>query len=225
MLKRVVDTALWATPIPVPFEVWNVTENVKENIALQEKTPINGRWDSGETIFIIEGNTAQNFEPVYWAIKITAPEDSTIQSIAPIAGDIAFLPTRKPFNVNDTYTITVEAASLQANLNANDLDKIKVVPNPYIISSGFEQSFLFTGGQIERSIQFIHLPQKCTIRIFNLRGVLIDVIEHESAIDNGAEYWDLTSSRNGKTVAYGVYIYHIDAPGIGERISRFAIIR
>ena len=220
-----IDTALWVPPIPVPFEVWNVTENVKENIALQENAPRNGRWDSGETIFIIEGDSPQNFKPVYWAIKITAPEDSTIQSIAPVAGDVAFIPTRKPFNANDKYTITANAASVQANLNANELDKVKVVPNPYIVSSGFEQSFLFTGGQIERSIQFIHLPQKCTIRIFNLRGILIDVIEHESLMDNGSEFWDLKSSRSGKTVVYGIYIYHLDAPGIGERIGRFAIIR
>jgi hypothetical protein len=220
-----IDTAIFTTPIPVPFQVWNITDDVKENILILDQPPQNGQWDSGELIYIVEGEIIQNFKPVYWAINITAPEDSTIQSIAPLAGDVAFFPTRKPFNVNDKYTITANAASVQANLNANELDKVKVVPNPYIVSSGFEQSFLFTGGEIERSIQFIHLPQKCTIRIFNLRGVLIDVIEHESAIDNGSEYWDLLSSRNGKTVAYGIYIYHLDAPGIGERIGRFAIIR
>ena len=51
------------------------------------------------------------------------------------------------------------------------------------------------------------------------------MIEHESLMDNGSEFWDLKSSRSGKTVVYGIYIYHLDAPGIGERIGRFAIIR
>jgi hypothetical protein len=26
-------------------------------------------------------------------------------------------------------------------------------------------------------------------------------------------------------IAYGVYIFHVDAPGIGEKIDRFAIIK
>ena len=31
----------------------------------------------------------------------------------------------------------------------------------------------------ERRMEFFNLPQKCTIRIFNVRGELIDIIEHE----------------------------------------------
>jgi len=26
-------------------------------------------------------------------------------------------------------------------------------------------------------------------------------------------------------IAYGVYLYHIDAPGIGERTGKFAVIK
>jgi hypothetical protein len=26
-------------------------------------------------------------------------------------------------------------------------------------------------------------------------------------------------------VSYGVYIYHVDAPGIGEKIGRFSLIK
>jgi hypothetical protein len=36
--------------------------------------------------------------------------------------------------------------------------------------------------------------------------------------------WDLLSSE-GMRIAYGVYIYHVDIPGVGEKIGRFAVIK
>ena len=53
---------------------------------------------------------------------------------------------------------------------------------------------------------------------------LHDTIEHESTLDDGSTFWDLQTTEN-ETIAYGVYIFHIEAPGIGEKIGRFAIIR
>jgi len=32
-------------------------------------------------------------------------------------------------------------------------------------------------------------------------------------------------SKDGMDIAYGLYIYHIDAPDIGEKISKFAVIK
>jgi hypothetical protein len=26
-------------------------------------------------------------------------------------------------------------------------------------------------------------------------------------------------------IAYGIYVYHVEAPGIGEKIGRFAVIK
>jgi len=53
---------------------------------------------------------------------------------------------------------------------------------------------------------------------------LVDVIKHNSTVDNGTEIWDLTSMEN-LDVSYGLYIYHIDAPGIGQKVGKFAIIK
>ena len=41
---------------------------------------------------------------------------------------------------------------------------------------------------------------------------------------NGTLEWDLESSDN-LTVAYGVYLFHVEAPGIGEKTGTFAIIK
>jgi hypothetical protein len=32
-------------------------------------------------------------------------------------------------------------------------------------------------------------------------------------------------SEDGMDVAFGVYVYHVDAPGIGEHIGKFALIK
>ncbi|HPI38830.1 MAG TPA: hypothetical protein PK397_12885, partial [Ignavibacteriaceae bacterium] len=74
----------------------------------------------------------------------------------------------------------------------------------------------------ERVLQFRNLPPQCTIRIYTLVGELIQTIQKD---DNGSiASWDLLTNE-GQRIAYGVYIFHVDAPGIGEKIGRFAVIK
>ncbi len=137
---------------------------------------------------------------------------------------MAFIPTLKPFSQDDIYVLTTEAVSAVNNPSSNLLNQVAVVPNPYIVNSSVEQLSMFTGGGLQRRLQFIHLPPQCKIRIFTIRGHLIDTIEHESTLDDGSIFWDLQTT-DSETIAYGVYIFHIEAPGIGEKIGRCAIIR
>ena len=65
---------------------------------------------------------------------------------------------------------------------------------------------------------------QCTIRIYTLSGELVNTIEHESGVDNGREFWNLLN-HDGFSVAYGVYLAHIDAPGVGEKLIKFALIK
>jgi hypothetical protein len=74
------------------------------------------------------------------------------------------------------------------------------------------------------ALHFIHVPNKCTIRIFTVQGYLIDTIEHSSEINDGTAVWDVMSKDNMQ-IAPGNYIYHIQAPQIGEKIGRFVIIK
>jgi len=43
-------------------------------------------------------------------------------------------------------------------------------------------------------------------------------------IGNGTVDWDLTTTANLE-VAYGVYFYLVDAPGIGQKYGKIAIIK
>ena len=95
--------------------------------------------------------------------------------------------------------------------------------NPYTGAASWEP-LSNSVGRGERRIFFIHLPNECTIRIYSMSGKLVQTIEHNSTISDGQEAWNLVS-KDGMDIAYGIYVYHVDAPRIGEKIGRFAIIK
>ena len=76
----------------------------------------------------------------------------------------------------------------------------------------------------EKRIYFENLPSQCTIRIFTISGDPVKELVHDTGMGDGREYWNLLNE-DGFGVAYGVYIAHIDAPGIGEKIVKFALIK
>ncbi|UCE20193.1 MAG: hypothetical protein JSV84_07620 [Gemmatimonadota bacterium] len=156
-------------------------------------------------------------------LTVTTPIDTIIvPKIPPEPGDVWFLHTTKPFRTGDVFEFTTKAAHVDRAVARSELDMIAVVPNPYPGAASWEGKN--SSGTQERRIYFIHLPQRATIRIYTISGYLVDTIEHEGTVGDGAEPWDLVS-HEGKEIAYGIYIYHIDAPGIGEKIGKFAVIK
>ncbi len=142
----------------------------------------------------------------------------------PDVGDTLTVILRKPFLSSDVYRFTIRGEGESAELARQQLNRIRVVPNPYIAAANWEPRNPFASGRGPRELHFIHLPRKCTIRIFNVSGVLIDTIEHDSELDNGEAIWDMLSKDNLE-IAYGIYVYHLDAPGIGQKTGTFAIIK
>jgi len=113
------------------------------------------------------------------------------------------------------------------------LDRIQVVPNPYVATNRFETQNPFSTGRGPRVIKFINLPPQATVRIFSVSGRLIRELQlHEGSNEdltaadllNGTLNWDLQSHDN-LTVSYGMYLYHVEAPAIGETTGTFAIIK
>ena len=156
-----------------------------------------------------------------WRIGFRSPQGG---GTAPQGGDIFQMIVSKPFREGDVYEFeTFAAARVDAALAKSDLDRIKVVPNPYIVTNPLEPRHLHSSGRGERVIQFTHLPSQCTIRIFNIRGQLVDIIDHNAMMDDGIAKWDL-ETRDGIDVAFGVYIYHVESD-VGNKIGRFALIK
>jgi hypothetical protein len=81
-----------------------------------------------------------------------------------------------------------------------------------------------TSGRGERKIQFQNVPENSTIRIFTVRGELVRELTHEDAIDRGFIDWDLRTREN-LDVAYGIYFYHLEAPGVGTKTGKIALIK
>ncbi|SMO88671.1 hypothetical protein SAMN06265219_11424 [Gracilimonas mengyeensis] len=146
-------------------------------------------------------------------------------SVPPGEGEVLRIANRKPFATGDFFQFTTSRASVDEERAADELKDIKVVPNPYLSYSLYEPRVSSSlEGRGERKIKFINLPQKCTIRIFNVRGETIQTLEHNTNTNDGDLDWDLRT-KDGLDLAYGVYVYHVKAPGIGEMTGKFAIVK
>ena len=123
----------------------------------------------------------------------------------------------KILNSSKFYTITNKAASLKRPAGES-FEDIRVVPNPYHISS---RDFQYGVSAPDR-LMFLNIPSKCKIRIFTERGDLIDTIEHTDG--SGDEAWNsITSSR--QVIVSGLYIAHFEVPGGGSTIRKFTVVR
>jgi hypothetical protein len=183
-----------------------------------------------DAVFIVSGDSAGKRATLprntrfTWSMSMF--QDTAIRpelQRPPQPGDVYRIVTRKPFRSGESFEFNTKRARVDASLARNQLANIAVVPNPYVGAASWE-SFTTTAGRGERKIYFIHLPRECTIRIYTLSGHLVQTLNHSGPIDDGQEPWDLLS-RDGANIAYGIYVYHVDAPGIGTHIDRFAIMK
>jgi hypothetical protein len=110
-------------------------------------------------------------------------------------------------------TIVSVIGNTQAESN---LKKVTVAPNPYV---GSNEAELDEYGTL---LGFHHLPEKCTIYIYNLLGNLVDIIHHDSP--TGSEFWDMTT-RSQESISSGLYIYRVTTDNGKEEIGKFAVIK
>ena len=92
------------------------------------------------------------------------------------------------------------------------LDIINVVPNPYYAFSEYERN------RLDTRVKIVNLPDQCTVTIYNVSGKLIKQFKK----DNQTTYidWDLKNTI-GVPIASGVYLIHVEVPGVGEKIVKF----
>jgi hypothetical protein len=179
--------------------------------------PENG--DETDILFLLEPD-GEGGLTYTWQISLLNPQDHH----NPAPGDTLEFHLRKPFLSTDVYQFEVSGSSISRSAAKEDLENIRVVPNPYIVTESWEPKNPYSSGRGSREIHFINLPRQCTIRIFNVEGTLIDTINHESTNENGTAVWDVLS-REGLSISYGIYIYHVDAPGVGEKTGTFGVIK
>jgi hypothetical protein len=124
-------------------------------------------------------------------------------------------------NIRDAYRFKIEGATIVSAQIKSELANIKVVPNPYLVSSLYEPEFGELRREPIRQIQFINLPQQCTIYIFTIAGDRVKTIEHNAA--HGTETWDLRAD-GGREIASGIYLYVVKTKEAQFK-STFAVIK
>ena len=113
------------------------------------------------------------------------------------------------------------------------LDIIRVVPNPYYAYSNYETN------QLDNRVKITNLPEVCTVSIYNVSGTLVRRyhkgepvvnLSPKKATDTKASHdgsldWDLKNTV-GIPISSGVYIIHVEVPGVGEKVVKwFGIMR
>lgn len=220
---QIKDTSVLVNPQPIKFAVWNANDEIKMDVVFFDNDN-NGQPTLGDKIVpvIYQNNVPRGT----WEVGLLAPTDTTISDTVPEPGSVIKVYVSKPFESIDKYVVNTIPAKIDRIKAKEQMNRIAVVPNPYVAASSFEvpPPEVFTVGRGERRVDFIHLPKDAIIRIYTITGEHIKTIEHHGTIYDGTESWDLLN-KEGLDIAPGIYIYHVEAPGIGQKIGRIAIIK
>ncbi len=224
------DTTYISSPpyyskFPVNLKIWNNTEGRYSKVAVKDND-FSGSLTLGDLIQIVEfvGPPSLSNSRIAWNITYDLPIDPEETPQEPDEGDKFSISTRRAFLTGDYFTFVTKPSSVNNTLAKQELDNVKVVPNPYIGTASWEPRNLYSTGRGERKIDFIHLPAKCVIRIYTLAGALVKTLYKDSGFNDGSISWNLVTD-DGMDAAYGVYVYHIESTGIGEKIGKFALIK
>ena len=215
--------------LPSPFRVRNITENTDVTFRIYDISN-NGRWEPEEPILLMPypGLQTPYMFVQFFPDSIICPyneNDFLYDTTATIVkGDRFRISTKRPFSSQDKYHFTTKKSWVDNELAKVEMNDIAVVPNPYVVTARWEPKHIYVSGRGPRKLDFINLPQECTIKIFTLSGYLVDEIHHTSQYEYGTYSWDMLS-KDGLEIAYGLYIYHVDAPNVGEKTGKFAVIK
>lgn len=237
--------------VDVNFQIWDTVNNVQLDAAFVERREVDathtptanvlptndGTWrpsleDDGdrEYLFVVASTYTPTAKPAYEVndaiggvgdgsmplMYVLIGHGLDAENPYPDNGEKITFIWANPGTVNDVFSIPTTAPTRDnAALAAAALDKVRVVPNPYYTRSNYELN------QFARQIRFMNLPASCTIRIFNLSGDLVRTL-HKTDTATSIFTWDVLTE-NQLPVGSGVYIYQIDAPGVGQTHGRMIV--
>ena len=154
--------------------------------------------------------------------------------LPPISGWVNEVRYVRPFNLNTILRITANPVSLNNTITSDDMARIRVVPNPYVVASTFDR--VDAARQATSRLYFTGVPAEGVLRIYSVSGQLIQQIDWTQqdltniglGQPNGDLPWNLRS-REGLEVGSGLYLYVITAKGSNAngQVARgkFVIIR
>ncbi len=120
--------------------------------------------------------------------------------------------------INDNNPVfTFSTRGLQAETSMSDvlqdaLETINITPNPYYWGNHYGN---YTYNDY---VRVINLPKNANISIYNSSGCLIRKITKNDT--NSYYQWDMTD-KNGNIIPHGMYIIHVEIPGVGEKVLKW----
>ncbi|HEY4102187.1 MAG TPA: T9SS type A sorting domain-containing protein [Gemmatimonadales bacterium] len=114
------------------------------------------------------------------------------------------------------FQLTVNTTNTVADVTGDVLAKVHTVPDPYYVTSAFDQSV------DTKDIQFVNVPANAIIRIYTVSGVLVRVLQNNTSSFSAIVHWDVRN-RTNQFVSSGVYFYNIEAGGL-NRTGRMTIV-
>jgi hypothetical protein len=142
----------------------------------------------------------------------------------PAGGDVYQLHFIRPLNDSDVFTFTTGGAHVDPALATQQYTTDPyVVPNPYVGAASFEPSRFAISGRGERRVEFRNIPLNSTIRIYTVRGELVQTL-HQDGSTAGYVAWNLRTKDN-LDLAAGLYIYQIESPGQRGFTGKMAVIK
>jgi len=225
------DTSVFSNKTVTNFQVWDVTDSdstfqidfrYRNGFRFRDKV---GTLSHGDKIQLV---SKYNNSERTWFFNVGMPGLDTIDVadiVYPVAGDVYKITTSKPFDRKDKFTFTIDGNYIDENKIESDLSNVYVVPDPYIAVSSLERKVINPDeGRGDRRVDFVNLPNECTIKIFTTAGRFVRELTHSSDQDLARLPWDLRT-KDGLEVAPGIYFFVIEAPGAGKSTGRFAIIK
>lgn len=226
----VVDTSIAGPGIPAVPSKFKIVALPKTG----GEVPVDFRFfdaDNNQTIshnddFIdILATTPTGSRSPVWRItvdKVNGPKYEN--AIFPKKGDVFQLSVNVPYNTSDVFRFETDSSFVDLSKQKDEyVEKPYVVPNPYLGMASFEQAPFAQSGRGDRRIEFRALPQNATVRIYTVNGELVQTLHQDNGFQSYVA-WNLRSKDNLE-VAPGLYIYHVEAPGVDDYIGKFAIVK
>jgi len=220
-----VDTSLVSSSLftahPVNFRVIAHTATGDMQLDFRHRDlNSNGRLD-GSINEVIDIATYAPFAPgqPQWTWRL----QPTVLGTQLTLGDVFELRLKLPFGAEDLFVFQARARRVDAALAQAAPLEPYVVPNPYVEAASFEPARFAVSGRGVRRMEFRGLPAGATIRIYTVRGSLVQTLRHDGS-DAGFVAWNLRTKDN-LDVAPGLYVYHVDAPGKGTHVGKFGIVK
>lgn len=148
----------------------------------------------------------------------------------PVDPDAQLLRVRyaSPITPQTTYayqvTETLRGSQVE-EVTAEDLERIRVVPNPYVVFSTYEQQIA------DRRLLFTGLPPQGKIEIYTVAGQFVQRISwtQDQLAGNGDLYWNMRTREN-TDIQSGLYVFYVtgELPATGEtvnKLGKFVVIR